>query len=137
VGAAYLIDGGCSDDAFTDFCYGLIASGRRVFETALAAPDNLAGLRFWDKGYEEFGYVARNVWEAKMGPDIEMPTAATFPEAPSGTPFPEDDMAYFARRYPKLHKRYWNAWVLLRLRLYVWWCELWARRAPGDRESGD
>ena len=40
-GAAYLIEGGCSDDGFTDFRYGLIALGQRTFEAALAKPDSL------------------------------------------------------------------------------------------------
>ncbi len=41
-GAAYLINWGCSDDGFHDFCLGLIERGRRVFEGAVADPDSLA-----------------------------------------------------------------------------------------------
>jgi hypothetical protein len=40
-GAAYLIEGGCSDDGFTDFRYGLIALGQPIFEAALAKPESL------------------------------------------------------------------------------------------------
>ena len=40
--AAYLINGGCSDDSFTDFCAGLIVLGRDWYEKAAAAPDSLA-----------------------------------------------------------------------------------------------
>lgn len=36
---AYLLMGGCSDDAFTDFRNWLILQGREVFEAALADPD--------------------------------------------------------------------------------------------------
>jgi len=43
-GAAYLIGGGCSDDGFIDFRYGLISRGRKVYEAALADPDSLAGI---------------------------------------------------------------------------------------------
>src|SRR5437870_12899709 len=31
-GAAYIIGGGCSDDGFIDFRYGLIAMGREIYE---------------------------------------------------------------------------------------------------------
>src|SRR5262245_12955539 len=40
--AGYLIDGGMSDDSFSDFCDWLITRGRQVYELALADPDNLA-----------------------------------------------------------------------------------------------
>ena len=43
-GAAYLIGGGCSDDGFMDFRYGLISRGRKVYEDALNNPDSLASL---------------------------------------------------------------------------------------------
>ena len=40
--AAYLIGGGCSDDAFIDFRTGIIAQGRDWYEKVTASPDNLA-----------------------------------------------------------------------------------------------
>ena len=39
--AAYIIDGGCSDDSFMDFRYGLISRGRSVFEAAIDNPETL------------------------------------------------------------------------------------------------
>ncbi len=41
-GAAYLINGGCSDDGFEYFCRWLVLRGRDVFQTAVTAPDTLA-----------------------------------------------------------------------------------------------
>src|SRR6516225_8209996 len=41
-GAAYLIEGGCSDDCFIDFRYWLIAQGREVYEATVRNPDSLA-----------------------------------------------------------------------------------------------
>jgi hypothetical protein len=41
-GAAYLINGGCSDDGFTDFRSWLILQGREVFEAAVRHPDSLS-----------------------------------------------------------------------------------------------
>ncbi len=42
--AAYLANGGCSDDGFDYFRGWLIVQGRDVFEHALADPDTLADL---------------------------------------------------------------------------------------------
>jgi len=49
-GAAYLANGGCSDDGFHYFRCWLVSSGREVFENALADPDSLADVRkpLWD-----------------------------------------------------------------------------------------
>src|SRR3954452_14924084 len=41
-GAAYLINGGCSDDGFHHFRCWLAGMGRKVYENALASPDSLA-----------------------------------------------------------------------------------------------
>jgi len=63
-GAAYIIGGGCSDDGFIDFQYGLIAKGREIYESALANPDSLADLAIpGEIPNELFGYVADNVYE--------------------------------------------------------------------------
>src|ERR687887_129997 len=43
-GAAYLINGGCSDDCFVYFRAWLIMQGRDVYERALSDPDALAGV---------------------------------------------------------------------------------------------
>jgi hypothetical protein len=43
-GAAYVINGGCSDDGFDYFRWWLILQGRKVFEAALADPDTLAAV---------------------------------------------------------------------------------------------
>src|SRR5262245_57201855 len=41
-GAAYLINGGCSDDGFQYFRWWLLLQGRAAYEAALADPDSLA-----------------------------------------------------------------------------------------------
>lgn len=65
--AAYIIEGGCSDDGFMDFRYGLISRGRSVFERALADPDSLADVADdTTDGFipnEDFGYVAQRVYQ--------------------------------------------------------------------------
>ncbi|MFI0357705.1 DUF4240 domain-containing protein [Actinomadura sp. 9N407] len=42
-GAAYTINGGCSDDGFDYFRGWLIGQGRATYESAVADPDSLAG----------------------------------------------------------------------------------------------
>jgi hypothetical protein len=42
--AAYLLNGGCSDDGFEYFRGWLITQGREVFESAIADPDSLAAV---------------------------------------------------------------------------------------------
>lgn len=44
-GAAYLINGGCSDDGFTDFRSWLILQGESTYREALASPDSLANIQ--------------------------------------------------------------------------------------------
>lgn len=43
-GAAYQINGGCSDDGFYYFREGLLELGRKTFEDAVADPDGLAAV---------------------------------------------------------------------------------------------
>ncbi|MFE7529425.1 DUF4240 domain-containing protein [Kitasatospora sp. NPDC057542] len=43
-GAAYMINGGCSDDLFDYFRGWLITQGRATFESVITDPDRLAGL---------------------------------------------------------------------------------------------
>ena len=112
-GAAYVVHGGASDDGFEYFRWWLIAKGRGVFEKVMADPDILADILVPNvEGvleFEDFAYVARQVWGEKTGqPSGQMPNAANmiYPGLePSGTKFKED-AAYLAKRYPKLWRRF-------------------------------
>jgi hypothetical protein len=53
-GAAYTINGGCSDDAFDYFRGWLIGQGRATFESAVADPDSLAAVPAVQAAAEEF-----------------------------------------------------------------------------------
>src|SRR5262249_43197 len=52
-GAAYLVNGGCSDDGFDYFRAGLIALGRSAYEAALTNPDLLADYATEEIDYED------------------------------------------------------------------------------------
>jgi hypothetical protein len=111
-GAAYVLHGGASDDGFEYFRRWLVSKGRRVFETVLATPDSLADLLAPDvEGpceFEEFAYVAVEVWEDRMGSE-PFPQTGAFPGgAPSGTPF-EETMEHLSARYPRLWARFGDA----------------------------
>jgi len=107
--AAYIMDGGCSDDGFMDFRFGLISRGRKVFEAVLADPDSLAEMP--DKSSfipnEAFGYVAREVYEAKSGTEMPRVEFARRSE-PAGEEWDHDDDEQCAKRLPKLWKKYGN-----------------------------
>lgn len=112
-GAAYVVHGGASDDGFEYFRCWLISKGQEVFEKVMADPDSLADMLAPKvEGvleFEEFAYVAREVWGEKTGrPSDEMPNAASmiYPgREPSGTKF-DEDAADLAKRYPKLWRRF-------------------------------
>jgi hypothetical protein len=107
-GAAYLMDGGCSDDGFMDFRYGLIACGRIVFEAALADPDSLADMSILDGVYipnESFGYVVQRVYKDMTG--SEMPDSGVdFPDAPAGDEWDFDDDSQNMAMLPKLWAKF-------------------------------
>jgi hypothetical protein len=64
-GAAYLINGGASDDGFYYWRCWLVGMGKAVYEAALKDPDSLAGLVDPDRDdYEAEIYgVARDAWQ--------------------------------------------------------------------------
>jgi Protein of unknown function (DUF4240) len=111
-GAAYLANGGASDDGFEYFRCWLISKGRKVFHQVVANPDSLADLLAPDSGrdfeFEAFAYVARDAWQATTGRDWnDMPVIANmaYDKEPSGAAFSENP-ADLAKRYPKLWKRF-------------------------------
>lgn len=97
-GAAFLINGGASDDGFAYFRDWLISRGREVYEAALTDPDNLAGHCTPDEAeFEDFRYVAIEEYTERTGgePDYSFdPTGE-----PAGAEFSEADLE---ERFPKL-----------------------------------
>jgi hypothetical protein len=110
-GAAYVIGGGCSDDAFDYFRGWLISRGEKTFSTALADPDELASLiqdsdEEVDCQVEGWQSVGVGAWRRKTGLGY-----SAFPSRPSGVQsdgpageeWSEDDLD---RLYPKLSRRF-------------------------------
>ncbi|MEO6037969.1 MAG: DUF4240 domain-containing protein [Saprospiraceae bacterium] len=113
-GAAYLMNGGSSDEGFEYFRGWLIAKGLSVFQSALENPDNLAkyvredDYNFGDYEAEAMLYVAEKAFELKTGLAAE-----EFNDKNPRTPYPEinpdwdfEDEDEQQKRYPKLFKKF-------------------------------
>jgi len=103
-GAAYVMNGGCSDDAFMDFRATLISLGRTTYEQALADPESLAEIDFADEEditYEGYQYVVIAVAEQR---GIELTHLKdNSSDEPSGE---EWDEGILEGLYPKLSAKY-------------------------------
>jgi hypothetical protein len=101
-GAAYVANGGCGDDSFSDFRASLISRGRAAYENALADPDSLADDTIYIDSwfYEGFQYAITDGVKAKIG---KRPTRAfPHPRSPAGTPWPEKTVCDL---YPRLMQK--------------------------------
>lgn len=109
-GAAYVINGGCSDDCFYDFRSALISRGRRAYERALADPDGLAAERIDENAwfYEGFQYAVREGAEVAFGGAL--PRGEPHPLHPTGERWDEDKVYDL---YPRLKRRFaWRMFVI-------------------------
>jgi Protein of unknown function (DUF4240) len=102
-GAAYLMNGGCSDDGFRYFRDWLISEGRETFESALRNPDSLAELpRIHIAELESFGYVALELFEQKGAGELERDFSTE-----SSTPVGEQwDEGQLPSLFPRLNAVY-------------------------------
>lgn len=114
-GAAYVINGGCSDDGFDYFRNWLVLQGQKVYEAALKDPDSLADVVDGEEEVEaDIGNPGHalydrmtdggDVWEAiqKKHPDFKLAP----PDLGEGWDF--DDDAEMRKRYPRLYAMYWG-----------------------------
>jgi hypothetical protein len=106
-GAAYIINGGCSDDGFEYFRGWLIGMGREAFEEALEDPDSLIEVAVPDVECEDILYAHTAVYEDLTGE--EMPELDLDDEEPPDDDEDEwdfDDDAEMKKRYPQLFKKF-------------------------------
>jgi hypothetical protein len=111
-GAAYLINGGSSDDGFDYFLGWLVAQGREVFERAAQDPDSLADVVDEDTEAEceDMLAAAWDAYEELTGeefPEDDEPAEDADEEAdddePADEPFWDfDDESEMRTRYPRL-----------------------------------
>jgi hypothetical protein len=110
-GAAYVINGGCSDDGFEYFRAWLIAQGQIVYENALKDPKTLESSivmdSSWDAEFEEFLYVAQRCYREKTG--FEMPERPYLHCQLKGQNWDEDSVyILFSSLYEKSESRFGN-----------------------------
>ncbi|WP_117209612.1 DUF4240 domain-containing protein [Allorhizocola rhizosphaerae] len=116
--AAYLINGGCSDDGFDYFRGWLIAQGHKVWQAALAEPDSLAAivtvpfvemfgaaegesvLGVASAAYEQVTGDYHGFWDAVSSVEVTRPDAHD--SGPAGEDFDFDDDDQMRVRLPRL-----------------------------------
>ena len=116
--AAFLINGGASDDGFDYFRAWLIAQGRTTYEQALALPDSLAdhpmviqaataGFDLW---CESMISVVWHVYETVNGEALPHDAyTGTYPTLDPDWDFDFNDDAEMRRRLPRLAALYQNS----------------------------
>ncbi len=111
-GAAYLVNGGCSDDGFHDFRAWLVGRGRHVYESALKNPDTLVDVLDGEP-VSGFGLdvAAARVYEEKTGRDdfydrLDRAEADLPPPPPEGVDWDFEDEAEMRKRFPRLFRLY-------------------------------
>ncbi len=109
--AAYIINGGCSDDGFDYFRGWLIAQGEAVFHNALQNPDTLSDY-VTPEGADSDGYECGDMlgvaWHAyKDCTSQEMPRGEPMHLTLTGESWEEDELPEkYARRFPKLWAKF-------------------------------
>ena len=103
--AAYIINGGCSEDCFIDFRGWLIAQGEEVYIKALSDPDSLSELDKLNEDieWEGFDYLADTVYEEKTGEEMPMTSGSNHPSEPKGEKWDESEVDTLL---PKLSRKY-------------------------------
>ena len=97
-GAAYVINGGCSDDCFDYFRDFLVSQGRAAYRRALRDPDSLGDLPTDEEaGWEGPGYAALQAYEQVTGGDL--PPSGPSPAEPAGRPWEDGGLDEL---YPRL-----------------------------------
>lgn len=113
--AAYVINGGCSDDGFDYFRGWLVTQGEEVYTTALADPDSLAALpavvAAAESGMEFDCQEALSIaWNAHLkATGMQLPQDAfriRYPDLDPDWDFDFDDSAEMATRLPRLAALY-------------------------------
>lgn len=102
-GAAYLMNGGCSDDGFKYFRDWLISEGQDVYERAIADPDSLASFAKRDFfELELYGYSALHAFAQAGAGELERDFSLEI-ASPTGAEWREDDLP---KLFPKLAAKY-------------------------------
>jgi hypothetical protein len=102
--AAYIINGGCSDDCFSDFRGWLIGQGKSIFESAVQNIETLSELKETNDGdWEGLSYIPTDIYEKKTGND--MPNGIQENFEITGEEWEEDENE-LKNKFPKLYAKF-------------------------------
>lgn len=102
--AAYIINGGCSDDCFSDFRGWLIGQGKSIFESAVQNIETLSELKETNDGdWEGLSYISTDIYEKKTGNDMPNEIQENFEII--GEEWEEDENE-LKNRFPKLYAKF-------------------------------
>ena len=117
--AGYLMNGGCSDDGFEYFRLWVISRGRKVYEAAMANPDNLidyidddAEMDFFE--FESFWYVALEAFEEAVDAELyDYIDDENFKTCEGNYPnfefnWEEDEPESMQKLCPRLFEKFWE-----------------------------
>lgn len=117
--AGYLMNGGCSDDGFEYFRLWVISRGRKVYEAAMANPDNLidyidddAEMDFFE--FESFWYVALEAFEEAVDAELyDYIDDDNFKTCEGNYPnfefnWEEDEPESMQKLCPRLFEKFWE-----------------------------
>ena len=117
--AGYLMNGGCSDDGFEYFRLWVISRGRKVYEAAMANPDNLIDyigdddeMDFFE--FESFWYVALEAFEEAVDAELyDYIDDENFKTSEGNSPnfefnWEEDDPESMQKLCPRLFEKFWE-----------------------------
>ena len=92
-GVAFLLLGGCSDDAFSDFRAWLVYQGKETFEKVVADPESIveADLPWESSSDESIEYSISQAYEEVSGEELPSPRVR-HPKDPAGDEWEEDDL---------------------------------------------
>jgi hypothetical protein len=102
--AAYIINGGCSDDCFSDFRGWLIGQGKSIFESAVQNIETLSELKETNDGnWEGLSYISTDIYKKKTGNDMPNEIQENFEII--GEEWEEDENE-LKNRFPKLYAKF-------------------------------
>ncbi len=117
--AGYLMNGGCSDDGFEYFRLWVISRGRKVYEAAMANPDNLFDyigdddeMDFFE--FESFWYVALEAFEEAVDAELyDYIDDENFKTCEGNYPnfefnWEEDEPESMQKLCPRLFEKFWE-----------------------------
>ncbi len=104
--AAYIINGGCSDDTFYDFRSWLIGQGEMVYETVVNDPDSLANIDIETNDWEGLQYCAPTAYKNITENDLPKSDDLRLKTEPSGERWNEDKEEELKSLLPNLYAKY-------------------------------